>query len=39
MHLFIGLFMGLFFFSALMIVLNLAAYYVPGQPGRDMGIN
>jgi len=29
MHLFIGLFMGLFFFSALMIVLNLAAYYVP----------
>ena len=32
MHLFIGLFMGLFFFSALMIVLNLAAYYVPSLP-------
>jgi hypothetical protein len=32
MHLFIGLFMGLFFFSALMIVLNLAVYYVPSLP-------
>lgn len=32
MHVFIGLFMGLFFFSALMLVLNLAAYYVPGLP-------
>ncbi len=32
MHLFIGLFMGLFFFSALMITLSLAAYYVPGLP-------
>lgn len=29
MHLGIALFMGLFFFSALMIILNLAAYYVP----------
>jgi hypothetical protein len=32
MHLFIGLFMGLFFFSALMIVLSLAVYYVPYLP-------
>ena len=29
MHLGIALFMGLFFFSALMILLNLSAYYVP----------
>ncbi|GGF06300.1 hypothetical protein GCM10011383_16700 [Hymenobacter cavernae] len=35
MHLGIGLFMGLFFFSALMIVLNLAAYYAPTLPQTD----
>lgn len=29
LHLFIALFMGLFFFSALLIILNLSAYYVP----------
>jgi hypothetical protein len=29
MHIGIALFMGLFFFSALMILLNLAAYYAP----------
>ncbi|RFM33124.1 hypothetical protein [Chitinophaga silvisoli] len=29
LHLFIALFMGLFFFSAMMILLNLCAYYTP----------
>jgi len=29
LHLFIALFMGLFFFSALMIILNLSAFYAP----------
>ena len=29
LHLFIALFMGLFFFSALMILLNLSAFYTP----------
>lgn len=29
LHLFIALFMGLFFFSALLIILNLSAYYAP----------
>lgn len=29
LHLFIALFMGLFFFSAIMILLNLCAYYTP----------
>jgi hypothetical protein len=29
MHIFIALFMGLFFFSALMIILNLSAFYAP----------
>ena len=29
MHVFIALFMGLFFFAAMMIVLNLSAWYAP----------
>jgi hypothetical protein len=36
LHLFIALFMGLFFFSALLIILNLSAYYVPKmKPARS----
>jgi hypothetical protein len=36
LHLFIALFMGLFFFSALLIILNLSAYYVPTlKPARS----
>ncbi len=37
MHLFIALFMGLFFFSALMILLNLAAYLIPYIPPKKPG--
>jgi len=34
-HLFIGIFVGLFFFSALMLGRNLAAYYVLGLPAAQ----
>jgi hypothetical protein len=34
LHLFIALFMGLFFFSVLMLMLNLSAFYAPHYAGK-----
>jgi hypothetical protein len=39
MHVFIAFFMGLFFFSALMIILNLSAFYVPYIRNRELAIS